>query len=57
MNTKEELNVLIEEVETLNKKLTKLTEEEQEQVTGGFIFCVNGDCKTCPKTYCDRRKA
>ena len=37
MKTKEELNALKEEVETLNKKLEELTEEELEQVTGGFL--------------------
>lgn len=36
MKTKEELNALEEEVEALNKKLTELTEEELEQVTGGL---------------------
>ena len=36
MKTKEELNALKEEFETLNKKLCELTEEELEQVTGGF---------------------
>ena len=35
MKTKEELNAIKEEVEALNKKLTELTEEELEQVTGG----------------------
>ena len=35
MKTKEELNALKEEVETLNKKLLELTEEELAQVTGG----------------------
>ena len=35
MKTKEELNALKEEVETLNKKLRELTPEELEQVTGG----------------------
>ena len=35
MKTKEELNKLKEEFETLNKKLCELTEEELEQVTGG----------------------
>ena len=35
MKTKEELNALKEEVETLNKKLHELTEEELAQVTGG----------------------
>ena len=36
MKTKEELNALKEEVETLNKKLAELTDEELEQVTGGL---------------------
>ena len=35
MKTKEELNALKEEVETLNKKLHELTEEELTQVNGG----------------------
>ena len=37
MKTKEELNALKKEVENLKKKLAELTEEELEQVTGGFI--------------------
>ena len=41
MKTKEELNALKEEVETLNKKLCELTEEELEQVTGGHVL-LNG---------------
>ena len=36
MKTKEELNVLKEEVETLNRKLAELTDEELAQVSGGF---------------------
>ena len=35
MKTKEELNALKEEVETVNRKLHELTEEELAQVTGG----------------------
>lgn len=35
MKTKDELNTLKEEVETLNKKLAELTEEELKQVAGG----------------------
>ena len=35
MKTKEELNALKEEVETVNKKLHELTDEELAQVTGG----------------------
>ena len=34
MKTKEELNALKEEVETLSKKLAELTEEELAQVAG-----------------------
>ena len=37
MKTKEELNALKEEVETLNRKLHELTEEELEQVNGGYM--------------------
>ena len=37
MKTKEELNALKEEVETLNKKLAELSEEELVQVTGGIL--------------------
>ena len=37
MKTAEELKALKEEVETLNKKLHTLTEEELAQVTGGNI--------------------
>ena len=37
MKTKEELNALKEEVETLNKKLAELTEEELAQVSGGVV--------------------
>ena len=33
--TKEELNALKEEVETLDKKLRELTDEELKQVIGG----------------------
>ena len=35
MKTKEELNVLKAEVETLNKKLAELSEDELAQVIGG----------------------
>ena len=38
MKTKEELNALKEEVETLNKKLHELTEEELAQVSGGVLL-------------------
>ena len=36
MKTKEELNTLKEDVEAMNRKLHELTEEELEQVLGGF---------------------
>lgn len=36
MKTKEELNELKEEVETLNKKLAELKEEELAQLFGGI---------------------
>ena len=35
MKTEEELNALKEEVETLNRKLHELTEEELAEVSGG----------------------
>ena len=35
MKTKEELNEIKEEVETLNEKLHELTDEELAQVSGG----------------------
>ena len=35
MKTKEELNALKEEAETVSRKLHELTEEELKQVTGG----------------------
>ena len=37
MKTKEELNALKEEIETVNKKLSDLTDEELEQVSGGMF--------------------
>ena len=38
MKSKEELNALKEEVEALSKKLTGLTEEEMEQIAGGWTY-------------------
>ena len=35
MKTKEELNTLKEEVETVSRKLNELSEEELERVAGG----------------------
>ena len=49
MKTKEELNALKEEVETVSRKLHELTEEELAQVSGGgflnyeYYTCVPGD--------------
>ena len=38
MKTKEELNALKEEVETVSRKLHELTPEELEKVNGGFFM-------------------
>ena len=35
--TKEELNAIEEEIETVNSKLQELTEEELKQITGGKL--------------------
>ena len=43
MKTREELNVLREEVEALSKKLSVLTEEELKQVAGGIKVTVEDD--------------
>ena len=55
MKTKEELNNLKEEVETQNKKLHELTDEELEQVSGGTdeppkcaVYQSKGKYQTCP---------
>ena len=40
--TKEELQAIKEEVETLSKKLAELTEEELAQVSGGMRLLVGG---------------
>ena len=50
MKTKEELNALKEEVETLNKKLHELKEEGLAQVTGGDIIdLLKSLCPTCDR--------
>ena len=41
MKTPEELNALKEKVETLNKKLAELTDEELAQVSGGVLSVAN----------------
>ena len=38
MKTKEELNALKEEVETVSRKLHELTDDELAQVTGGQYY-------------------
>ena len=37
MKTKEELDALKEEYESLNEKLAELTEDELEEVAGGVV--------------------
>ena len=49
MKTKKELNALKEEVETLNRKLRELTEEELAQVCGGFTIGGARITKASPK--------
>lgn len=52
MKTQEELISLKEEVETVSRKLNELTDEELEQVTGGFKIDV-GDESGLIKTILD----
>ena len=47
--TKEELNALKEEVETLNEKLHELTEEEIAQVSGGATIRIRPGAITTVK--------
>ena len=51
MKTKEELNTLKEEVETLNKKLAELTDEELDQIAGGEQGEERPACPYCSKTF------
>ena len=57
MKTKEELEELKEEVETVSKKLHELTDEELTQVAGGggIITWCAGDCENCRSTTCPQR--
>ena len=48
MKTKEELNALKEEVETLNAKLAELSEDELAQVSGGGWSGFNGQQNIIP---------
>ena len=43
MKTKEELNALKSEVETLNGKLAELSEDELKQVAGGMKVVVENE--------------
>ena len=52
MKTKEELNALKEEVETLNEKLAELSEDELAAVTGG-LFVVHMGEELCAVTELD----
>ena len=53
MKTKEELNALKEEVETVKGKLAELTEEELKQVSGGAFSSakVPHKCEKCSKIF------
>ena len=46
MKSKEELNALKEEVETVNEKLAELTPEEIAQVSGGRASHISHDIVT-----------
>ena len=52
MKTPEELNTLKEEVETLNKKLAELSEDELTQVSGGVAEPV-GQTTNCSWQFFD----
>ena len=49
MKTKEELNALKEEVETVSKKLHELTDEELAQVSGGSTSGIAKISQASPK--------
>ena len=51
MKTKEELNALKVEVETVSKKLNEINDEELEQVSGGISFQTTGPNETCRHHY------
>ena len=51
MKTKEELNALKEEVETVSRKLAQLNEEELSQVTGGGNFADLEQMTNVPEQY------
>ena len=49
MHTKEELNALKEEVETVSKQLHELTKEDLAQVTGGDVIPGKNGCNPVNK--------
>ena len=51
MKTNEELNALKEEVETLNKKLAELSDEELTQISGGQNEFLNWITRSRANTY------
>ena len=51
MRTKEDLNALKEEVETLNEKIRELTPEELEQVNGGAKLDTDRFRRKVEQTY------
>ena len=51
MKTKEELDTLKEEVETLNRKLHELTDEELAQVSGGYALDILGTSLSCSAVF------
>ena len=51
MKTKEELNALKEEIETVSRKLAELTEEELAQVTGGYALDILGTSLSCSAVF------
>ena len=54
MKTKEELNALKNEVETLNGKLAELSEDELKQIVGGMKVVVEEEEETSWfKTFLD----
>ena len=50
MKTKEELNALKEEVETLKGKLAELNEDELKQISGGYAPQYTMTCPNCGNT-------
>lgn len=57
MKTKEELNALKEEVETVNKKLAELSEEELTQVYGGMDIDYGFDMSEIYKKLFEAQRA